>query len=337
MIIIKNIYSKIVNFIKNNLKSLIFLIILTFLCWYELPYQIYIPGGIINLSTRVEVEDGYSYTGSLNSSYVSALKGTIPFVLASKIIPDWDLVKNEQVTIENEKLSEAIARDRELLKESLTISQMVALNMANIKYDIVKTHVKILYVYSKSFSNLQVNDEILEIDSAKINNDQEFRNIIREKNKDDAVSIKILRDNKEMTVESRFYEEDGRVLLGVYATTSYDIKTPMKISVKSKSSESGSSGGFMTTLAIYNSLVSKDITKGKKIVGTGTIDLNGNVGEIGGVKYKLMGAVNNKADIFLCPEENYEEAMKIKKEKNYSIDIYAINNIENAIKLLENM
>ena len=43
----------------------------------------------------------------------------------------------------------------------------------------------------------------------------------------------------------------------------------------------------MTALAIYNYLTEEDITHGKTIVGTGTIDINGNVGLIGGVKYKL--------------------------------------------------
>ena len=67
----------------------------------------------------------------------------------------------------------------------------------------------------------------------------------------------------------------------------------------------------MLTLAIYNSLVDKDITKGKKVVGTGTIEEDGSVGSIGGVKYKLNGAVRQKADVFLVPAgENYEEAFK---------------------------
>ena len=60
-----------------------------------------------------------------------------------------------------------------------------------------------------------------------------------------------------------------------------------------------------------NNLTEEDITKGKKIVGTGTIEEDGSVGSIGGVKYKLNGAVRQKADIFLVPAgENYEEALK---------------------------
>ena len=91
------------------------------------------------------------------------------------------------------------------------------------------------------------------------------------------------------------------------------------------------------TLMTYNSLTKQDLTYGKKIVGTGTISLDGSVGEIGGVKYKLMGAVNNKADIFLVPEGNYEEAMKVKEDKKYDIEIVKVTKLQDAIDYLEGL
>ena len=91
----------------------------------------------------------------------------------------------------------------------------------------------------------------------------------------------------------------------------------------------------MMALSLYNSLIEEDITKGRKIIGTGTIDLNGNVGEIGGVKYKLIGAVKKKADIFLVPEGNYEEAVKVKNEKGYDIRLISVKTLEEAIEALK--
>ena len=72
-----------------------------------------------------------------------------------------------------------------------------------------------------------------------------------------------------------------------------------------------------------------------KIIGTGTIDSEGNVGIIGGIKYKLIGAVNNKAKIFLCPKDNYEEASRLAKERNYDIIIKSISTFDEAIKYLK--
>ena len=88
-------------------------------------------------------------------------------------------------------------------------------------------------------------------------------------------------------------------------------------------------------LAIYDNLVSDDLTSGDKIIGTGTIDKDGNVGEIGGVKYKLIGAVNNKAKVFLCPKENYQEAISIASSKNYDIIIKSVETLDEAVSYLK--
>ena len=91
----------------------------------------------------------------------------------------------------------------------------------------------------------------------------------------------------------------------------------------------------MLTLDIYNKLTKKDITKGRKIVGTGTINSDGTVGEIGGVKYKLMGAVKSHADIFLVPQgSNYQEAIKEAKKKKYHIQILGVKNFQDALNQL---
>ena len=93
----------------------------------------------------------------------------------------------------------------------------------------------------------------------------------------------------------------------------------------------------MLTLTLYSHLNEIDLTKGKTIVGTGTIDINGNVGEISGIKYKLIGAVNKKADIFLVPAgNNYKEAKKVKKEKGYDIELVPVKTFEDALKYLKN-
>ena len=66
------------------------------------------------------------------------------------------------------------------------------------------------------------------------------------------------------------------------------------------------------------------VFRSNKNISAQIIDLNGNVGEIGGVKYKLKGAVKAKADIFICPYENYDEVMELKNRYNYDIEIIQV-------------
>ena len=48
-----------------------------------------------------------------------------------------------------------------------------------------------------------------------------------------------------------------------------------------------------------------------------------------------MGAVKNKADVFLVPKENYDEAIKVKEKKNYKIEIVKVETLKDAIDYLE--
>ena len=94
----------------------------------------------------------------------------------------------------------------------------------------------------------------------------------------------------------------------------------------------------MLTLTIYNAISGEDLIKGRNIAGTGTINLDGTVGEIDGVKYKLMGAVKVNADIFIAPSgDNYEECVKLKRDNKYKIKIIGVSTIEEAIEKLENL
>ena len=91
----------------------------------------------------------------------------------------------------------------------------------------------------------------------------------------------------------------------------------------------------MLALTIYSNINKIDLTQGKKIAGTGTIEIDGTVGQISGVKYKLIGAVNNKADVFIVPKgDNYNEAKKVKKERGFKIDIVPVETFEQALNYL---
>ena len=91
----------------------------------------------------------------------------------------------------------------------------------------------------------------------------------------------------------------------------------------------------MCALDIYNKITEFDLTKGRKISGTGTINEKGEVGAIDGVKYKLAGAVKKKANIFIVPKDNYDEAIKLKKKYNYNIEIILADNLHNVIEKLK--
>ena len=126
--------------------------------------------------------------------------------------------------------------------------------------------------------------------------------------------------------------------MGVILQVVNKYETNPKVEMNFKRDESGPSAGLITTLAIYDKLTKSDLTKQLKIAGTGTIEIDGSIGEIGGVKYKLLGAEAGNADIFLVPSgNNYKECVKIKKEKKLKIKLIEVSTIDEAIEKLENL
>ncbi len=69
----------------------------------------------------------------------------------------------------------------------------------------------------------------------------------------------------------------------------------------------GPSAGLMWALGLYDELTPGDLTHGATIAGTGTIDLAGNVGPIGGISDKVVAAESSGATVFLVPTDNMKE------------------------------
>ena len=83
---LNKLYEEIKSIIKENYKFFIILLSTFILCSIEFPYYIEAPGGIINVEDRVEVENGFKSSGSINMAYVSEYKATIPTIIISKIL-----------------------------------------------------------------------------------------------------------------------------------------------------------------------------------------------------------------------------------------------------------
>lgn len=329
-------YDGIKSFIVENYKFLIIWGIIIFLFFYEFPYVIYTPGGIVNLEERISVDDAYESDGSLNMSYVSLVKGTAPMILLSYIIPNWDLIDKDEITSEDESVDDLIELEKLYMQSSINNATILAYEKAGKELKITKKVNNIIYIADDAETDLKMYDELISVEGVEVTSIDEVKKIVNEKKAGDTIKLKVIRNNKEKECSAKIYETNDGLKVGISFLTTYEYETDPSIDIKTKASESGSSGGLMLSLAIYNVLTEEDITKGRTIVGTGTIEINGEVGAIDGVKYKILGAVKNDADIFICPMENYEEAIKVKEEFDLDIDIHGVNTFDEALEYLNN-
>lgn len=336
---LNKVYLRIKKFMKDYYKTIIFLIICYFVFTFPLPYYIYAGGGTINIDDRVVVDGRTDSSGSLNFAYVKELEGNVASFILGNIIPGYDIEKQEDVELNEDETGEDIMfRNRIYLENANQTAIMLAYQKAGKEVSISDKHFYIIYVEDKEDSGLRVGDELVKVNGKDIENVEDYTNEIQNHEVGDKIKVTVIRDDKEHDVTATVKEGTDYKVTGVSVSTIYEYKTNPKVELKFKDSEGGPSGGLMLTLAIYDKLTDGDLTNGLKIVGTGTISSDGTVGEIGGVKYKLNGAVKADADLFLVPKgDNYKEALKEKEKNGYDIKIKAIGTFDEAVSYLESL
>lgn len=332
---VNKLYDKIKKIISENIVFFIILTSIYIACRIPFPYYINAPGGTIDIAKRIDVIDAYDSKGSYNLAYVSEYKATIPTLIMAYFKKDWDIIDKEEFLYENETMEEAEFRNHILLTEANQNAIIAAKTAASRKVTITNRELFVTYIDASSDTTLKIQDQILAVNGVSVTSKAELIAILSPYQVGDKISFDIMRNDKKIEATATMMEEQKRPIVGIMISEVKKLKQD-DVSFHFTASESGPSGGFMMSLAIYDAYTKNDLTHGITIVGTGTIDEEGVVGSIGGIKYKLKGAVKAKADLFFVPEgENYEEAMKVKKENNYDIKIVKVATLQDAIDILE--
>ena len=321
-------------FLKENKGFIITIILIYILFNFKLPYYVNAPGGTIDISDRIKYKDKTDYKGSLNMLYVTEYVSTIPTYLMSYIINDWDLEEIKESQVSNETTEEINYRNKIMLENSINTAKYVAYKEAKKEIDIVSK--KIVVIGTTIDNGLKIGDEILEVNGKQITNLNTIKDEIANNEVGTKLNFKIKRNKKEQNIKVEIKKISKNKAIGIIIVENDEYKTNPEIEIKFKGSESGSSGGLMMTLSIYSTISGEDLLKGRNIAGTGTIDEKGRVGEIGGIKYKIIGAHKNKMDIVLVPSANYKEAKKVAKAKKYKMKIVEIKTFNDAVEYLRN-
>jgi PDZ domain-containing protein len=121
--------------------------------------------------------------------------------------------------------------------------------------------------------------------------------------------LQILREGNQMEVTVPLMQPaapGGSPRIGItIESAGVDANLPFLVRIMPDKIAGGPSAGLMFTLTVYDAVTPKDLTMGRVIAGIGTIDLDGTVGPIGGVKQKVAAAEGAGAQYFLSPPENY--------------------------------
>jgi Lon-like protease len=271
----------------------------------RVPYSTIAPGDAISLTKLVKVDGAKTFDeprGDIRLLFVRERTHiNVWRYLQARLDDDIELYKEEQLNPGGVPQPDLAAEAQAQMASAKIGATKVALEAAG--YDVTpadKGVVVLAALPSRPAGKvMETNDLIVAADGAPIADNTDLRAAIAKHTDGEKVKLDILRGGKEQTVEVAVEVKDGNPSIGVIVSPRFNF--PVNVTVDTNNI-GGPSGGLAMALAITDDLTAGDITGGRRIAVTGTIDSEGHVGEIGGIAQKAVAARARKAKLFLVPK-----------------------------------
>ncbi len=121
--------------------------------------------------------------------------------------------------------------------------------------------------------------------------------------------------------------------LGVLSQTQQDWHFPVNVRINTPQI-GGPSAGVAMTLGIIDKMTSGKLTGGHVIAATGTMDQNGNVGDVGGVAEKTIAVERAGATVFFVPSVEYKTA---EAKATPQLHVYGVSTLDQVLRDLERL
>jgi PDZ domain-containing protein len=315
------------------------------------PYVMTSPGPVFNTIGEVnEIElisisgtETYPTEGELDMTTVSEYGGPQEGLDMFQAIwgwidPDRRVVPRESVYPEGETEEENTARNVEAFSTSQSYAIAAAMDYLDqpIKEQVIVTSVGL---DTPAQDKLRAGDEILTVDGVQMTTPEQVVEAVRSKPIGTDLNFSVMRGDTKLDVvvtsgtrpDDRETEQNESTIpyIGIGIDINYSAEFEIKFGV---TGVGGPSAGTLFAIGIIDKLTPGALTQGKIIAGTGTIDPDGNVGEIGGIRQKLIGARDAGAVLFLAPEGNCDEVIGHIPD---GLTVAAIETLEDAMDEIE--
>ena len=324
-----------------NLIIITVVLLLSFNYYLSQTYTIIAPGITVDLKDIVTVEKGSKHEeGSFFLTTVSSRTLNLPLLIYAAIDPHVNIERKEQMIPPGWNMKQYMEYMKKWMEESQKIAEVVALKKAGYNPKILGDGAQVVEIMPESPAKgkLLPGDIIKKVDKEKVNLAEEVVKKVSNRNIGEVVELEVERENKTITIliptmESK--NEKGKAVVGIYITTlNWKPMLPLKIDIDT-GEIGGPSAGSMFTMEILNQLTPEDLTGGRKIAGTGTISLDEQIGEIGGIKQKVVAAYRDGAEIFFAPQKNAEDAMKA--AEGLDIKIVSVSELDDILNYLREL
>lgn len=307
----------------------------------RLPYRVFSPGDAKPVQDVVKVEGARTYQH----------RGEVLFLTVS-VSTDrpnlWRLLQAEldddsQIIGEDDYLGgQSPQRVRRLNQAAMDESQLVAKVVAleKLGYSVTATgsgaEVRAVLPGSPADGKLESGDVVTAIDGRPVRLSDELGEIVRSEPAGTTFTFTLTRGGETRTVDIATAEAPsgdlrGKPYVGIQTSTK-DLKVDFPVDVTIDPGEvRGPSAGLAFTLAIIDELSPGDLTGGKKVAVTGTIEPDGGVGDVGGVRQKTAAAIDAGAELFLVPRAELRPA---RERAGDELKVVAVDDVDDALRVL---
>ena len=182
---------------------------------------------------------------------------------------------------------------------------------------------------SPAAGTIEAGDEVVSVNGEEVADITALRDALSRNGVDSPAALGVIRDGAAQTVNVTPVASGDAVVVGINVTSEYDFPFDVAIALDSVG---GPSAGMMFALGIMDTLTPGFIQGGADVAGTGTINQAGEVGRIGGIRQKLIGADQSGADWFLAPADNCNEVTGHVPD---GMTVFSVDTLDDALAALD--
>jgi PDZ domain-containing protein len=305
----------------------------------RVPYYSISPGSALAVAPLVRVDDGPSYPpkGAIYLCTVALQRTSVLQALRGWLDPAVDVVKEQVLRPPGVDADQY----RTLNLQAMDTSKEQALGVAfeQLGFDAIKgkgAQVVQIVKGAPADGPLVPGDTITAIDGEAVELHSEAVRTLGARHPGETVRLTVAPKAggaaKEVSVTLAANPTDKRrPLLGVtLRTKSPTFDFPYKVDIGSEQI-GGPSAGLAFTLEVLDVLTKGELTGGRKVAATGTIELDGSVGEVGGVAQKAVAVEDAGVELFLVPRAEVAEA---RKHASKHLRVEPVDDLQDALRIL---
>ena len=333
--------------IKWWLLGIFTVLFLLFALFFPLNnYYVELPGGAFDTKEVLTVDKKADDSkGSYNFVAVAPTKATLALMFYAKL-------QTAEEATGNYSDEDYMRINQFYMETSQNQAIYQGLTLAGKKASLDYMGVYVLQVNDdSSFKGvLNIADTVTAVNDKTFNNSADLIKYVQGLKLGSKVKVTYTTDDKSKSATGKIIKiANGKNGIGIGLTDHTEVKSSENVKFK-LDGVGGPSAGLMFTLAIYDQVSGQNLKDGRKIAGTGTIEKDGSVGDIGGAYLKVKSAADSGADIFFVPNNpvtkemkkadpdaktNYQEAKEAAKKLGTKMKIVPVKTAQEAIDYLK--